>query len=282
MEGFDFKVIMGDLFDEYNVPPEVVLRCADLLEKGCTPIYILCGNHDASKELEKKSSFDLLKRLLARNKQVHFVDGTEPLVYGEFAFIGWHPFISAAEMASKLPEKGLTTVFGHWDVIQHGKNDHNMIPLDILKSKGITQIYTGHYHKASYEKMRDGTELYVVGSMQPYAHGEQAEDDPLYMTLSIEDVNSRLKQDETCFKNSNVRILLKDGEQYADHFDCLSMLFKRQTTGVVADADDVLPEVGFDEFNFDHIALHCFNKNNVDEDMRTQILTSIEEKNFHD
>ncbi len=288
----NFIFCVGDLFDEFVVPPEVVLRTQEILESATNHnndliIVILQGNHDGSRDANKKSSFEVLRRLCKDLDNVHFAVGDKPLMFDPvegipYAFYGWHPFVSAAEVANNYLPPHITTVFGHWDLTQHGQDSHNLIPLEQLRERGIKQIYTGHNHRAEHIVYADGTEVFNVGSMQPYAHGEQEEGDTLYLTLRPEQVEEGLRIDPEAFAMSNVRVLLHDGETYVNQFNCLSMTFKRTLKGIEVAEDDTLPDAAYDNFNFEHLSAHCFNKNNVDVEMREQILTSIREKNFHD
>ena len=280
--GSDLKVIMGDLFDEFVVPPEVVIGAAMCLHEATAPVIILRGNHDASRNSEKMSSFDLLMALVGQNPNIQFAAGEAPLVQGGRAFFGWHPFVSAAEMAEKLPDDGsVTEVYGHWDTTLHTENDHNLIPLEGFARKGVQRVFTGHIHKA--ERYRShGLEVIVTGSMLPYAHGEQGPDDRTYLTLTPDEIEAELAQDPDAFHWSNVRVLLPAGANYQKRFNCLSLTFKAQL-GTDAEAEeDPDVDVQFDAFNFDHLAQHCFDKNNVPQDYRAELLARLQEKNFHD
>lgn len=288
--GFKHKVIMGDLFDQFVVPPEVVIRAANAISTGTGSvtgkIIILRGNHDASKDVTKKSSFDLLYALLSplvAAGKIVFAFGDEPVIVEDAAFFGWHPFISAEDAVGMIyPTWGIRKAFGHWDTTQHGQDRHNLIPLEVFRAKGITDVYTGHVHQAGFFEYPD-LKLYVTGSMQPYAHGEQEEGDSRYQTLSVIEVETRLAADPECFANSNVRIRLGDNETFMGKFNCLSMTFQRLVAlHKEEDAVEDEGDVSFDEFNFDHLAAYCFEKNQVDSEMQTQILTTIAEKNSRD
>lgn len=255
----DLTVIMGDLFDKFVVPPEVVLRVHGLLTKyahGNQPIYILRGNHDASRDSQKASSFDLL-RVLLQGGDAHGVPAVTVVETRQFCapkgrlllLCGWSPFLSAADTVSGADSNAvgrITAAFGHWDITQHGQDDHNLIPLQELAALGVKRVFTGHIHKAD-QFTRNGIDVTVVGSMQPYAHGEEPDGSELYMTLAPASVDDYLNVNEAAFRSTNVRILLADGEEYTREFDCLSKTFKRvpkidETTGEPV-------EVGYDSFD---------------------------------
>lgn len=59
--------ILGDLFDQYTVPNSDFLMTYQILHNHCasgTPLYLVAGNHDLSKDSSRMSSFELLGRLL--------------------------------------------------------------------------------------------------------------------------------------------------------------------------------------------------------------------------
>lgn len=285
-------IIMGDLFDKFVVAPEVVLRTFQLLRSAATvsqPIYILRGNHDASRDSTKSSSFELLEELCAgRGKSIQFVTTSLFLGLkngGYLHLFGWQPFVSAADAVSKAmridrPETALLTVaFGHWDITQHGENDHNTIPLQQLKDLGVRTVYTGHIHKAT-EMTMHGIDIKVVGSMQPYAHGEEPEGSTLYRTLTPTQVDVELDHDEEAFANTNVRILLLDGESYDREFNCLSRSFKRLAADV-EDGEDRLPEAGYDTFDLKTMITTTLTDNGVSKALQARIEAALLEKMYH-
>lgn len=292
-EPADLTIIMGDLFDKFVMPPEVVIRCYERLlanERPTQPIYILRGNHDASRDSTKSSSFELLNLLVEGDPDSHiyFVNYYQFLSLkngGHLYLFGWQPFVSAADAVSKAmridqPEAApFTVAFGHWDITQHGENDHNTIPLQQLKDLGVRTVYTGHIHKAT-EMTMHGIDIKVVGSMQPYAHGEEPEGSTLYRTLTPTQVDVELDHDEEAFANTNVRILLLDGENYDREFNCLSRSFKRLAADV-EDGEDRLPEAGYDTFDLKTMITTTLTDNGVSKALQARIEAALLEKMYH-
>lgn len=280
----NLTIIMGDLFDKFVVPPEVVLRCFDLMRKYATyqqPIYILRGNHDASRDAIKGSSFDILVRLVAAEAAPLFtITGASwctPLQGGPALMMcGWSPFLSAAEAVDSLlvgsPSIPILAAFGHWDVIQHGDDTHNMIPLDQLATHGIKKVFTGHVHKADSFR-RQGIEVVVVGSLQPYAHGEQQPGDPLYQTLTPSEVYAAGLES---FQNTNLRVLLAPGEEFADTVDCLSFTVKR--TSSLEDEQEGVHEVNVGAFDLKTLLGTSCTSCGVSEALQARIHTSLMER----
>jgi predicted phosphodiesterase len=215
-----FHVNMGDLFDKFVVAPEVVLRAAQIYQEATSLIegvifVILEGNHDVSKDSARKSSFDLFARLVAHDPMIKVVR-KEPWACGGFGFVPYHPFRPTEELVADLPD-GLTAVFGHWDIQDWGGT--NVIPTKLLAEKQIPLAVSGHDHVARKER-RDGVDIIVTGSMQPYTHAEDKIGE-WYVTTSLP-----IEEDMT---NKNVRVLLKEGETLPTDLECLSITAKRVT-----------------------------------------------------
>jgi len=244
-------IIMGDLFDKYSVPENLVLDTAEILNEATKwkKIYVLKGNHDGTRDSVRKGSFDVLERLCPK---VVFVKGVYEiqLENGYLALFGYDAFKSATELANQLTVNcNYLAAFGHWDLTSHG-SDFNLVPTEVFAALKVPTVYTGHIHKAQTIE-RHGVTVHAVGSMQPYAHGEQAEDDLLYQTLTLDEFNARNPED---FLDVNLRILLKGDEVFDQQVDCLSLVFKH-----IADAEIEPLEVAYDSFNSDNILTECLD-----------------------
>jgi DNA repair exonuclease SbcCD nuclease subunit len=222
LESIDTHVTMGDLFDRAVVPFEVIIKAAETYRRAAarhpdTLFVILRGNHDASRDLQKRSAFDVFDMLLDGTDNVMVLK--EPF-YSEdgLAFIPWDPLLTSAELVAEIPE-GTHTVFGHWDTRSYGGSEDNMIPFEALKAKGVKTIYTGHIHKPEVYTAHD-MEVNVVGSMQPYAHGEEVNDD-LYITVDLE--TAKLGG----LESKCVRVDLKPGDTIDFGIDCLQLTTRR-------------------------------------------------------
>ena len=244
-------IIMGDLFDTYSIPDELTLWVSETLNEAAQwkEVYVLRGNHCVSRDAEKRGSFDVLEKLCPN---VVFVKGIYEiqLENGYLALFGYDAFKSATELANQLTVNcNYLAAFGHYDLTSHG-SDFNLVPTEVFAALKIPTVYTGHIHRAQTIE-RHGVTVHAVGSMQPYAHGEQAEDDLLYQTLTLEEFNARNPED---FLDVNLRILLKGGEVFDQQVDCLSLVFKH-----IADAEAEPLEVAYDSFNSDNILTECLD-----------------------
>jgi DNA repair exonuclease SbcCD nuclease subunit len=75
VEDANYHVCMGDLFNKYIIAPEIVLFAyqsyVEAASKNPNTTYIILrGNHDASKDRERASSFDLFAALVASIKNI--------------------------------------------------------------------------------------------------------------------------------------------------------------------------------------------------------------------
>jgi len=244
-------IIMGDLFDKYSVPESLVLWTADKLNEAARwkDIYVLRGNHDLSRDEEKRGSFDVLERLCPKVVFVKdFWEIVLPNHVGRLLLFGYNAFKSAAELVDVLPRNlNYLAAFGHYDLTSHG-SDFNLVPTEVFAELKIETAYTGHIHRGQTIE-RHGVTVHAVGSMQPYAHGEQAEGDPLYQTLTLDEFNARNPED---FLDVNLRILLKGDEVFDQQVDCLSLVFKH-----IADDETEPLDVAYDSFDSDNILTEC-------------------------
>jgi len=244
-------IIMGDLFDKYSVPESLVLWTADKLNEAerWKDIYVLRGNHDLSRDEEKRGSFDVLERLCPKVVFVKdFWEIVLPNHVGRLLLFGYNAFKSAAELVDVLPRNlNYLAAFGHYDLTSHG-SDFNLVPTEVFAELKIETAYTGHIHRGQTIE-RHGVTVQAVGSMQPYAHGEQAEGDPLYQTLTLDEFNARNPED---FLDVNLRILLKGDEVFDQQVDCLSLVFKH-----IADDETEPLDVAYDSFDSDNILTEC-------------------------
>lgn len=222
----DLHVCLGDLFDRAIVPFNVILRAADLYlstaaQKPSTRFVILRGNHDVQKLLEKASAFDLFARLVASAPNITIV--TDAVMIEGYLFVGYDPVTPLADRITDA-FAGARAAFFHAETETFG-NDFNLIPTAKLAALGITQVYNGHEHKAA-RITRDGVEIEIVGSLQPYAHGEES-DDRLYVTLTLDALETAGDLMGKC-----VRVLLQPGEVLDREIDALQVTVKRESEAV--------------------------------------------------
>jgi DNA repair exonuclease SbcCD nuclease subunit len=265
-------VIVGDLFNGFIVPFEIILRTSEALDeasKDGREIVVMDGNHDSVRDADKKSAFDLLVALLSSNERIKFVT-REPLLIDDLVFFPWHPFHSATTVVehfiTRHPNTRVRAAFGHWDVGDFGQINPNLIPFDLLASITDT-IYTGHIHTPSVHR-RGKTVLHVVGSLQPYSHSEDPTE-RFYVTLGLDELDPKTDYSMKC-----VRLRLKADEAEPENFNCLQLTIQRlDPEGRVIDDEKV--ELGnFDLFSIFHESM---DKHQVEPATRELVLTKFEE-----
>lgn len=259
---------MGDLFDKMVVPYSVVFSAAMAYRAAAqrnpdTTYVVLRGNHDASRDLDKVSAFQLFSELVRPFGVV--VADDQPLAFDGHVIIPWHPFISAAEMVEAHADliRNAKAVYGHWDVVM---GETNQIPAGRLKALGVVEAFTGHDHNKRTMEI-EGLTVHITGSMQPYSHGEDPEGN-LYVTMSL------LEALSGDFKDKCVRIQLMPGEDLAEPIDCLQLTLQR----VRAENDADMGEVAFDAFDFQELFDQAVAEVGLNDSMRAAALVKLEEE----
>lgn len=269
-------ICMGDLFDKPQVSyadlqhAYTAYRAAARRAWWCT-FYILQGNHDDSRDLDEVTAWDIFCDNVESVENIITV--TDPLVVPGMVFLPWHPVKTAVEqLHSVLPELERTTVtraYGHWDVDPRSQ-PHNLIPTAELAALGILEAYTGHIHKPD-AFMRDRVAVFVIGSMQPYAQGEDGGqcDDVRYVTLSLED--ALVSRD--ILTGACVRLQLRPGEAWEGEIpDCRSWDVQRlQPDQIAAMEDDDAPAPTMEGFNTHSVYNKVMDDYNIVSEVRAEI-----------
>lgn len=273
----DVHVTMGDLFDKAVVPLAVILRAyhaymAAARRNRDTTYVILMGNHDGARDADFRSAFDVLTELIGDHDQICVArEEAATLSRPKFenvtlGFCPWHPFKTAAEIIATLPDN-VDAVFGHWDLISFTKDAHNYLPVEWLQARPHIQVFTGHDHKRRTEVV-ERVPVEVVGSMQPYAHGEDAENslDPMYLTLTLDQLDDRDLTDKC------VRLDLRPGEDVPE-LDCLQLQVRRvKETGEPEELS-----VEFEAFDMMGLFASVFAEAGVPEDIGQQLMARYQD-----
>lgn len=269
----------GDIFNEFAVPEAVVLRAASIVKRAAwknpdTLYVFIRGNHDASRDRDKKSSFDVFQELMVSISNVLVL--SEVSVYKAedklYGFMPWHPFKSSTELAMDLllkTDEMFDAVFCHCEIKSYGGTDENLIPIPVLKHR-TKLVSTGHIHQPQVFE-QDGVEVVVTGSMQPYAHGEDLED-KWYKTLPLADVLLDPAAPE-CFKNVNLRVLVTEGE-VVPQIDCLSLTTKK----VTAVEEGEVETVELEDFDMGALFRMTLASHRVGQSVSEKILNKFAEK----
>jgi predicted phosphodiesterase len=258
VNGASYHIMMGDLFDAFSVDEATVLRAAEqyvsaAVRHRSTHYYILRGNHDAVRDADKKSSFDVFAALVADQGNITVVAEEARIdAKANLVFFPWHPFKSAAQIVAEF-DTTVEVAFGHWDTKHFGAENPNLLPFDALKKLGVMEIYTGHEHKA-FEAEVDGIKLICTGSMLPYAHGEG----DMYITVALADLGDPAQYHDKC-----LRVLLRPGEELPE-IDCLQLTAKRVQ-------GEEIEQVVFEEFDLQTLFSAVMVEKGVEEPISTEV-----------
>lgn len=290
-------VIMGDLFDRFIVSPTTVLRAIDLLKKASEAnshieYHVLPGNHDMSKDQNKKSSYELFYEvfhydysIVECNRNVAFNSSMMQLLYPDVAnekeFFGLY---FEAYNAFRAPDYHLETSehysqatkkisFGHWDSVDILSNGY--VPSKTLLDDSDL-VVSGHEHtfKESFYPSSPTTKVLFTGSMQPYSHAEDPDKDT-YVTVKSEDLeNYDLKSD---FKYKCLRIECEPSFALTEPVECYSLAYK-----VITPEERIVEsEVSEEESQTysDRLTLWLENAE-IEESIKTELATILTEKEY--
>ena len=238
-------VQVGDLFDTFRVPNEIVLRAAQAVRR-CAEMrpgkmfIFLAGNHDEARDTDKVSSFRIFGEMLCDLDNVEIIRGdADTLMFENCLFVGFNAFRSPAEQLAKY-DGPFDAVFGHWDVVDVGAENPQLMPFNRLQE--ITKlVVTGHDHLPRHIEYGQGeVRVLVTGSMQPYSHAEDP-DEEIYVTRTAEQVMT----DPTLYDGKFLRVLLApDGDTFdRTKVKAISVTFKH----VDSEGTDVQHEIDLDE-----------------------------------
>lgn len=280
----DWHIQTGDLFESFAMPEALVLATKDAYrqaaKKNPNTLYVVYrGNHDASRDTSRKSSFDVFAELMLEDiPNLHIFLEVDILRHKHLhiGIIPWHPFKSAETLALELKElhasskdpNPLHAVYGHWDTGSFGGSTFNVIPTHILKD--ITKVVkTGHVHSPDTFK-RDGVDVVVVGSMSPYAHGEDVTH-TIYQTVKFSDLDPTKD-----YTNVNLRVLIESGQVVQDIPGVYSLITKVVKPGVMENDEEGM-QVEFEEFDMKALFKDCLKNNNVGNEIADLIYSKFEE-----
>lgn len=286
----DYLVVVGDLFDSFIVDPsDVDFAVTSVLQSArkypSRTLVVLGGNHDESKDLTRKSSFDNFKLALKEAAIENLSVIEQPTVIDGMGFISWSARYSAKELAEQLialktvtgyineghgnvgEDYSLYAVFGHWDVnLPENANHYNMVPTQQLKA--VTDlIITGHVHKPDVVE-RDNVQIVITGSMLPLAHGEELEEDKMFFTVTREEYD----KEPAKYENTFVRFILKEDEELPEGNFLQIKAYVKPTRQ--AETDSVT-----DTFDLASVLDEFLEKEGIDETLRASVVERFKARN---
>ena len=277
VEGVEYSIQMGDLFDASVVPYSVIYRAAQVYKRAAranpeTTYIVLAGNHDRSRDIEKVTAFMLFSAMV---EDCVVVVGEEPEMIDGMVFIPWHPVLNAGEMVLQYEEliRNADVVFGHYDVVTIGEATPNMIPAATFKALGVKRAFTGHDHSRRTLEI-DGLLVEVTGSMSPYSHGED-EAERFYVTRSLAEVLA----DPDAFHDKHLRVRLAHGEVLDVLIDCLQLTLIREGH---EEEEAALVDVEFEPFDFNKLFATAVEQVGLSDALTAQVQTKLMESRMGD
>ena len=282
------RVQVGDWFDKAIVPPSDVLGSFKLLEQyniteGIAPLYILSGNHDDSKNLSEKTSWDLLEQLIkpmvwteaVKTWKVHTFPNGESII-----LIGWNVTTNAQEALLDAKEAGysnITTAVCHLDRVSFG-NDDNVIPYEFFSEQGIKMVISGHDHKP-YHFFDYGMEIIGTGSLLPYSHAEDHNDDIYHTFKTVEDLQEYLETNPDV-SSKHIRVYV-DEDDVVPEVDAYSVkILKREVAEI--DLNTGVELVSIDSYNPKKVWEKTAEDNLLTKDVADQIWLEIKKQGIEE
>lgn len=268
VKGISSHVQVGDLFDAFevdnNILMEVFLYYKNAAEANpsCT-YYLIPGNHDLSRDSSKVSSFEIFAYLVGSIKNIVVI--TEPVIINKMGFLPWSPWHTAKEQAEQL-QRPCDVVFCHYDIESYGGSMDNIVPVETLAL--ITKrVVTGHIHKPQVHTFGELV-VEVVGSMQPYAHGEE-EFPRRYLTLSLEAIQQIRPE---LLRDKYIRLQLFKGQEMPEVPDCMGF---KVIKGAEEETESI--SVAFEDFNTRNLFIACLDELKVPADTQAKVLEKFDE-----
>jgi DNA repair exonuclease SbcCD nuclease subunit len=279
--GTKLHICVGDLFDKFRVPEEIILFAffsyKEAAERNPNIKYVvLRGNHDASRDTELVSSFELFEQLCRGIPNVSVVsefpewftvDDTEVLI------CPWHPYKTAEEIVdcglhlTKEKKQDYIAV-GHWDIkdfgLISGESNTNMIPYELLKDAKL--IVSGHYHNKTEFESEFKTPVIITGSLQPYSHSEDSEE-LWYVTRTKDQVLDQLDKKPDTYHLKNLRVMLTQGDVFDTEVDCLSLTVGKIKT----EQQQVDLNIDIDGFDLKSIFFQTLTENGVSQELTSNL-----------
>lgn len=273
----DFIVMMGDLFDKFDVPNDVILFAFHELEhaavRNFNTTYIFNkGNHDESRDTSKKSSYQLFAELVEKADltNVLIVDD-KPEIFKGIGVVPWHPFKTPEQMVKELHSQVQTPleyILTHNDVSTYGSDSDatNLMAFDELLEFGAV-VLNGHVHQPT-DKMYGDLRVVNVGSMLPLTFNEDVTGEH-YVTLTLKEFE---QADKSQLKDKSVRVVLRPDEEAPDQIECLQFKVKR----VNSDGEDDVELVEAEDFELK--TLYDSAMADVGTDLKEEIWGNLKDK----
>lgn len=181
-------VILGDLFDTYQIPMTDLLETYRLLSHWLLTkqqhLTLVCGNHDLSTDSTKLSSFQFLAELLTdSHKRVQLVQGSGQQVGHTYII----PHVANQDLFNleldKVPECEWLLVHCNYDNYFAKESDHSLnLSKEQAQASKAKHILFAHEHHA---RTALGGKVVIPGNQVPSSVSDCLSDDDKYMTRLV-------------------------------------------------------------------------------------------------
>lgn len=174
VEGVEFIVSAGDLFEDNLVDNTEAQRVVEALKGAGVPVYLLPGNHDAltANSVYRRSVFSGTERL-------HVLSEPAPVVVpGTGCTLYPCPLTQRTTLgdptdwiAPRRDGDGLRVAIAHGDVVSFGaETSAPRIPADVAERRALDYVAMGHWHS---QYVYEGQRLAYPGTPETTRFGER-------------------------------------------------------------------------------------------------------------
>lgn len=176
-------VILGDLFDTYQVPLRTVLATytslSDWLRKGHN-LCLIPGNHDLSTDSSKLSSFQFLAQLLLDHPNVQYVTSGRFITDDIYAI----PHVPNQDLfdmeLAKVPKCKYLIVHCNYDNNFAAQSDHSLnLTQEVAESLPVDYIFFAHEH---YYREELKGKVFISGNQFPTSISDCLHREDKFMT----------------------------------------------------------------------------------------------------
>lgn len=225
-------VFMGDLFDSFCVSYEDILIAYNGLKKIpiTTPVVILEGNHDQSKNTDRVSAFQILEVLCRDIWNRFFVTNKRDWYYiNNSLFV---PYLGkGVNSIITSPDKTID-IYGHFE-----EEDFPWL------RNNFAHVYSGHIHSPRQEG-----NLTVVGSIMPYTFAEDPTN-TFMKTCTLAEYEADVAagtSSSRCY-----RLKLQAGEEMPDSATANCLQLSRYSSEKAVEQEDL--SVNFESFDLEKL-----------------------------
>lgn len=243
-------IILGDLFDSFCVSYDDLIKVYNVVINfayNYCPCYIIKGNHDQSKDKERISAFDILKRLCKNYDNLRFIE--EPRFIGEHLLVPYYSSEELPQVLTNYNHRGYT-IYGHFE-----EADLKWLKLC------YQQVFSGHIHSPRQEG-----NLTVVGSIMPLTFAEDPTN-TFMRTCTLAEYEYDLSLGIS--KGRCYRLKLQEGEELPSRPICLQMskyIEPKETK------EEIDLNVDFEPFDIEKLMHEALDNLNLYEEVYNQYL----------